>query len=72
MATLLYLGVSGAWAYYCYYCFGEALYPPGTTPAPADVWEQIKVSMAAMPLYSVLPAVTEFAVEQGWTLAYGR
>lgn len=25
-----------------------------------------------MPLYSVLPAVTEYAVEQGWTKSYTR
>ena len=25
-----------------------------------------------MPLYSVLPAVTEYAVEQGWTRSYTR
>lgn len=30
----------------------------------------VQVSMVAMPLYSLLPAVTEYAVEQGWTRVY--
>lgn len=32
----------------------------------------MQVSFWSMPLYSVLPAVTEYAVEQGWTRAYTR
>ncbi len=32
----------------------------------------LQVSMWAMPLYAVLPTLTEFCVEQGWTMAYSR
>ena len=32
----------------------------------------LQVSFLSMPLYSVLPAITEFAVEQGWTKSYTR
>ena len=32
----------------------------------------MQVSFLSMPLYSVLPAITEYAVEQGWTKAYSR
>ncbi len=32
----------------------------------------LQVSMKAMPLYSTLPAITEFCAEQGWTQAYPR
>ena len=28
--------------------------------------------MLSMPLYSMLPAVAEFCVEQGWTRSYSR
>ena len=38
----LYFGVSGAWAYYVYWCFGGYLYGKGNMPAPADVLEQAK------------------------------
>ena len=32
----------------------------------------LQVSMWAMPMYSILPAVTEWVVEQGWTRSYTR
>lgn len=32
----------------------------------------VQVSMWAMPLYAVLPTLTEYCVEQGWTMAYTR
>lgn len=28
--------------------------------------------MWAMPLYAMLPTLTEYCVEQGWTMAYTR
>lgn len=66
----LYFGVGAAWAYYCYYCFGDRLYPPGHTPTVRATLEQMKVAMYAMPIYAMLPAITEYMIEQGWTLAY--
>ncbi|GAB4820633.1 hypothetical protein N2152v2_007679 [Parachlorella kessleri] len=32
----------------------------------------LQVSSMSMPLYSLLPALTEYCVEKGWTLAYSR
>ncbi len=32
----------------------------------------VQVSLLAMPLYVMLPTMTEYCVEQGWTLAYAR
>lgn len=32
----------------------------------------LQVSSLSMPLYSMLPAVAELCVEQGWTRAYSR
>jgi Delta7-sterol 5-desaturase len=68
----LYFGCGGAWAYYCYFCFGTQLYAPGHIPSFSDVMEQIKVAFVAMPMYAMLPALTEQAMEKGWTLAYAR
>jgi hypothetical protein len=31
-----------------------------------------QVSLGAMPMYAMLPTLTEYCVEQGWTLAYAR
>lgn len=43
-----------------------ALQPAPSCPTP---WQ---VSTLSMPLYSLLPALTEYAAEQGWTMAYAR
>lgn len=72
LCAILYFGVSGAWAYYTYVCFGDRLYPPGHIPGAADILEQIKIALMAMPLYAALPALTEAVVEKGWTLSYAR
>ena len=40
----LYFTVSGAWAYYAYWCFGRFLYKPGHIPPQEAVAEQAWVS----------------------------
>lgn len=71
-AHILYLGLGLTWAYYIYNVYGFALFPKGNTPEFWDILEQVKVSLAALPLYSLLPALCEHIVERGWTLAYVR
>eukprot|EP00891_Asterochloris_glomerata_P006347 jgi/Astpho2/6347/e_gw1.00091.33.1_t len=68
----LYCIAGSLWAYYIYACYGATLFGAGNMPAWPDMLEQIKVSMWAMPMYSILPAVTEWVVEQGWTRSYTR
>ena len=41
-------------------------------PHRAAVLEQMKAAVLAMPLYAILPAATEYCMEQGWTMAYAR
>jgi lathosterol oxidase len=72
LCAAVYFGVGAIWAYYGYFCFGDKLYAPGAIPAWKDVAEQMKVSNWSMPLYSVLPTLTEMAAEKGWTKAYPR
>merc|ERR1711977_466824 len=71
-ANLIYLGLGLTWAYYIYNVYGFYLFPKGNMPKIEDAAEQIKVSLGSLPLYSMLPAVCEYIVEQGWTLAYVR
>ena len=67
----LYFGVGGAWAYYTYWVFGDVLFPkPGSMPSRAAVWAQVRVAMAALPLYAALPAAVEAAAEAGLTRAF--
>mmetsp|Transcript_18698 Transcript_18698/g.33360 ORF Transcript_18698/g.33360 Transcript_18698/m.33360 type:complete len:352 (-) Transcript_18698:116-1171(-) len=71
VAVVIYLGLGAVWAYYVYGVFGKELFG-SAMPGFADMAEQIKVSMLALPLYSALPAVSEWMMEQGWTKAYPR
>lgn len=41
----VYFGISGAWVYYAYWCFGHRLYGRGNMPTPGDVYEQMRVRM---------------------------
>ncbi|KAK9824011.1 hypothetical protein WJX72_006951 [[Myrmecia] bisecta] len=68
----LYHIAGGLWAYYIYLCFGKQLFPDDKMPSRGDMLEQIKVAHMAMPLYAMLPSVTEWAIERGWTLVYTR
>lgn len=72
MVNVVYFLTGGMWAYYVYLCWGDRFFSTGNMPAAKDMWEQIKVSSLSMPLYSMLPAVAELCVEQGWTRAYSR
>ena len=67
----LYFGVGGAWAYYTYWVFGDVLFPkPGSMPSRPAVFAQVRVAMAALPLYAALPAAVEAAAEAGLTRAF--
>lgn len=68
----LYFGAGLVWCYYTYWCFGSQLFKPGEIPGLSDCLEQMWVSFLAMPVYSILPVVTEYFVEQGWTMSYTR
>jgi lathosterol oxidase len=37
-----------------------------------DMWKQIAVSTKAMPLYVLMPTVSELMIERGWTRCYAR
>lgn len=72
MCLGVYFAFGAGWCYYTYFCFGDIFFKPGEIPALKDIMEQIWVSVAAIPLYSLLPASAEYAAEQGWTMVYPR
>lgn len=41
-------------------------------PLPARSLDTVQVSFYAMPMYAMLPTLTEYCVEQGWTMSYSR
>ncbi|CAI5520361.1 unnamed protein product [Closterium sp. Naga37s-1] len=70
---LLYLIGSGLWSLVVYSLFGWFLYSgPDDIPSLKAMWRQIGVSMRAMPLYTLLPTISERLVETGWTRCYSQ
>ncbi|GJP56380.1 hypothetical protein CLOM_g15445 [Closterium sp. NIES-68] len=70
---LLYLIGSGLWSLVVYSLFGWYLYSgPDDIPSLKAMWRQIAVSMRAMPLYTLLPTISESLVERGWTRCYSQ
>ncbi|KAL6781587.1 Delta(7)-sterol-C5(6)-desaturase [Auxenochlorella protothecoides] len=72
MVAILYYVLGGVWVYYTYYAFGSQLFKPGEIPSLGAQLEQMKVASISMPLYAMLPAFNEFAIEKGWTRTYSR
>ena len=68
--NLLYLACGGLWMYYAYFVWGRDLFPKGGIPSAQQVRQQVNVSLFAIPIYSLLPSLTEHVVEKGWTVAY--
>ena len=68
--NILYLSCGGLWMYYAYFVWGRNLFPKGGIPTAQQVKQQVKVSLFAIPIYSLLPTLAEMAVEKGWTVAY--
>lgn len=70
LTVVLYLGLGALWSLWVYKIKGKKYFAPGEKPSKKDVFEQIKVSMMAIPLYALLPCAAEWMVERGWTKAY--
>jgi len=68
----LYLIVGALWCYYVYFCFRFTLFKDGIIPQITDILQQIRVASLAMPMYAMLPTVTDVIVESGWTRSYPR
>lgn len=71
-SVLVYFGLNFTWAFYIYECFGPNLFPKQNMPSWNDMREQMWVASWSLPVYALLPTLTEEAAERGWTLTYGR
>jgi lathosterol oxidase len=69
---LLYFLSGGLWSLYVYTWKGDVFFPTGGMPEKEAMLLQIWVSMKAMPIYTGLPAVSEYMIEKGWTKAFPR
>ncbi|XP_020205915.1 delta(7)-sterol-C5(6)-desaturase [Cajanus cajan] len=70
--VLLYLLSGFFWCFYIYYFKRNVYVPKDAIPSRRAMLLQISVAMKAMPWYTLLPTVSEYMIESGWTLAYPR
>lgn len=70
--TLVYLISGLLWCLYIYYLKRNVYIPKDCIPSRKAMALQIKVAMVAMPWYTLLPTVSEYMIESGWTRCYTR
>ncbi|KAH0881693.1 hypothetical protein HID58_069087 [Brassica napus] len=70
--TLLYFISGFLWCFYIYYLKLNVYLPREAIPTRKAMLLQISVAMKAMPWYTLLPTVSEYMIESGWTKCYSR
>uniref|UniRef100_A0A251UB33 Putative fatty acid hydroxylase n=1 Tax=Helianthus annuus TaxID=4232 RepID=A0A251UB33_HELAN len=70
--TLVYFITSFLWSFYFYYYKHNIYVPKDAIPSRKSMLLQIYVAMKAMPWYCLLPTVSEYMVENGWTRCFSR
>lgn len=71
----LYLLVATAWAAWIYGLCRSRCFPgadEANIPSRAEVYGHIRMSSRSMTLYTLVPTLAEWAVEEGYTMAYAR
>ncbi|GMH27201.1 hypothetical protein Nepgr_029044 [Nepenthes gracilis] len=68
--VLLYLLSSSLWCFYIYYLKRNVYIPKDLIPSRRAMLLQIVVAMKAMPWYCLLPTVSEYMIEHGWTRCF--
>lgn len=70
-AIIVYYGSALVFHYHCYvHPRSDRIFANRPRPTWDTIWDQIKLAQASMMLYTVLPLIAEYVVEQGWTLCY--
>ncbi|CAN1227614.1 unnamed protein product [Linum perenne] len=68
--NILYLLSGFLWSFYIYFLKRNVFLPKDAIPSNDAMLMQIYVAMKAMPWYTLLPTVSEYMVENGWTKCY--
>ncbi|KAI9085636.1 hypothetical protein K1719_032479 [Acacia pycnantha] len=71
-ATFLYLFSGILWCFYIYYWKRNVYVPKDAIPSCKAMLLQIYVALKGMPWYSLLPALSEYVTENGWTKCFPR
>ncbi|CAD5321870.1 unnamed protein product [Arabidopsis thaliana] len=68
--NILYFISGFLWCFYIYYLKLNVYVPKESIPTRKAMLLQIYVAMKVMPWYTLLPAVSEYMIEHGWTKCY--
>ncbi|CAL9121977.1 delta(7)-sterol-C5(6)-desaturase-like isoform X1 [Musa acuminata AAA Group] len=68
--TALYLVSGFLWCFHIYYLKRNVYIPKDSIPSNKAMLLQIIVAMKAMPWYCMLPTLSEYMVENGWTRCF--
>ncbi|CAH8259055.1 unnamed protein product [Arabidopsis lyrata] len=68
--NILYFISGFLWCFYIYYLKLNVYVPKDSIPTRKAMLLQIYMAMKAMPWYTLLPAVSEYMIEHGWTKCY--
>ncbi|CAL9219320.1 unnamed protein product [Arabidopsis halleri] len=68
--NILYFISGFLWCFYIYYLKLNVYVPKDSIPTRKAMLLQIYVAMKAMPWYTLLPSVSEYMIEHGWTKCY--
>lgn len=71
-ANLIYFIVGSLWCFYIYYLKRNLYFPQDDVPSMKSIGTSIKATMKAMPFFIVVPTISEFMVERGWTRCFLR
>ncbi|WOK93492.1 hypothetical protein Cni_G02190 [Canna indica] len=58
------------WCFFIYHWKREVYHPKDYIPSNKTILLQIIVAVKAIPWYSLLPILTEYMIEKGWTKCY--
>jgi lathosterol oxidase len=68
---LVYYGTAAAFSYFCYmYPPLESTWDDRKRPTRAIIWDQIRLAQASLFIYTMLPVLDEYLVENGYTKVY--
>ena len=68
---LVYYGTAGVFHYFCYiHPSTSKVYEKRQRPTADVIWSQIKLAQASLFIYTMLPVIDDWLVEQGWTQVY--
>jgi lathosterol oxidase len=70
-AMVVYYGTAGIFHYFCYiHPQSKEIFKNRERPTNATIWHQIQLSQFSMIVYTMLPVVDEWLIEQGYTKTY--